>query len=50
VSKGEAEALDEAASMLDETRIPEGALPEVEAEPGAEGEGEAGLRGTGAAR
>ncbi len=30
VSEGEAEALDEAASMLDETRLPEGALPEVD--------------------
>ncbi len=29
VSEGEAEALEEAAQMLDERRLPEGALPEV---------------------
>ena len=31
VSEGEAAALDEAASMLDEQRLPEGVLPEVDA-------------------
>lgn len=30
VSEGEARALDEAASMLDEKRLPEGALPDVD--------------------
>lgn len=29
VSEGEAEALEEAAEMLDERRLPDGALPEV---------------------
>lgn len=31
VSKGEAEALEEAAEMLDEQRLPDGALPDLEA-------------------
>ncbi len=31
VSEGEAAALDEAAKMLDEKRLPEGALPQVDA-------------------
>ncbi|MDY7097024.1 MAG: hypothetical protein SXU28_02680 [Pseudomonadota bacterium] len=31
VSEGEAQALDEAAKMLDEKRLPEGALPDVDA-------------------
>lgn len=31
VSEGEAQALEEAAEMLDERRLPEGALPPVEA-------------------
>ena len=37
VSDGEAAALDEAAKMLDEKRLPEGALPEIDptAEPQA---------------
>ncbi len=30
ISEGEARALEEAASMLDEKRLPEGALPEVD--------------------
>ena len=30
VSEGEAAALDEAAKMLDEKRLPEGALPEID--------------------
>lgn len=30
VSEGEAAALDEAAKMLDEQRLPEGALPDVD--------------------
>ena len=30
VSEGEARALDEAAKMLDEKRLPEGALPDVD--------------------
>lgn len=49
VSEGEAEALDEAASMLDETRLPEGALPEIEA-PASEDADAATPRSSGAAR
>lgn len=36
VTVGEARALDEAAEMLDEQRLPEGALPEAPPSPGTE--------------
>ena len=36
VSEGEARALDEAAEMLEERRLPEGALPPGETSPAAE--------------
>ncbi len=38
ISEGEADALDKAASMLDEKRLPEGALPEIDPEASADAE------------
>ncbi len=41
VSEGEAAALDRAARMLDDQRVPEGALPELETAPAPTQTGEA---------